>query len=82
VAYGHGHLLVGDQVFKLQLALSSRICVRRASPYLSAHLFEFLHDDRAQLGFAGQDRFVLGNALAHLLEFDEQARRSESCVNR
>ncbi len=65
-------LLVGDQVFELQFgALVDDLRAARVA-VLVADLFEFLDDDRAQLDFAGQDRFVLGDALAHLLEFVEQ----------
>ena len=39
---------------------------------LVANLFQFLDDHRAQLLLAGQDRFVLGDLFAHLLQFVEQ----------
>ena len=72
MAHRDGDLLVGDQVFKLQLgALVENLRAPRVA-VLVANLFEFLHDDGAQLGVAGQNRFVLGNALAHLLQLVEQ----------
>ena len=49
VGDGDGDLLVGDEVFELSSAVSSRIWVRRASPYLSRISFELLDDDAAQL---------------------------------
>ncbi len=61
VAHGYGHLFVGDQVFELQL----RALVHNLGAALVAvpvaDLFEFLDNDRAQLGVAGQDLFVLGD---------------------
>ena len=69
MAHGDRDLLVGDQVFKLQLgALVDDLRAARVA-VLVANLFQFLDDDRAQLFLAGQDRFVLGDLFAHLLQF-------------
>ena len=69
VADGDGDLLVGDQVFKLQLGALVDDLRAALVAVLVANFFEFLDDDRAQLLVAGQDRFVLGDPLAHLLQF-------------
>ena len=61
-------LLVGDQVFKLQLGALVDDFGATLVAVLVANLFEFLDDDAAQLGVAGQDRFVLGNLFANLAE--------------
>ena len=64
VADGDGDLLVGDEVFKLQLgALVDDLRAARVA-VLVANFFEFLDDDGAQLLVAGQDRFVLGDLVA------------------
>ena len=71
----HRNLLVGDQVFQLQLgALVDDLRAARVA-VLVANLFELLDDDRAQLVFAGQDRFVLGDLLADLASVRSAARR-------
>ncbi len=72
MADGDRNLLVGDQVFQLQFGRfvddlrAARVAV------LVANLFELLDDDRAQLGFRGQDRLVLIDALADLLQLVQQ----------
>ncbi len=72
VAHGHRNLLVGDQIFELQLgALVDDLRAPRVA-ILVANLFQFLDDYLAQLFLAGQDGFVLGDALAHLLQFIQQ----------
>ena len=72
MADGDGDLLVGDQVFELQLGgLVDDLRAARVA-VLVADFFKFLDDDRAQLGFAGQDRLVLGDARAHLVQLVEQ----------
>ncbi len=64
VADRDGNLLVGDQVFELQLGgLVDDLRAARVA-VLVANLFEFLDDDGAQLLVAGEDRFVLGDLLA------------------
>ncbi len=82
VAHRDRDLLVGDQVFKLQLGgfvdnlRAARVAV------LVADLFEFLHDDRAQLGFAGQDRLVLGDLFALSSASSLRMSSTDSCVSR
>jgi len=72
VAHRHGDLLVGDQIFKLQLcALVHNLGAPRVA-VLVANLFKLLHNHGAQLDVAGQDRLVLGNPLTHLLQFGQQ----------
>ena len=72
MADGDSNLLVGDEVFKLQLgALVHNLRAPRVA-ILVAHLFQFLHDDCAQLFLAGQDRLVLGNPFANLLQLFQQ----------
>ena len=82
MAHRHRNLLVGDQVFELQLRALVHDLGAPLVAVLVAHLFELLHDHRAQLGLAGQDRFVLGN-LARGLRFSSFSSSSmESCVSR
>ena len=61
VADGDGDLLVGDEVFELQLGgLVDDLGAARVA-VLVADFFEFLDDDGAQLLVAGENRFVLGD---------------------
>ncbi len=72
MADGDRDLLVGDEVFELQLGgLVDDLRAARVA-VLVANLFQLLDDDRAQLVLAGQDGFVLGDLLAHLLQLVEQ----------
>ncbi len=72
MADGDGNLLVGDEVFELKLgALVDDLGAARVA-VLVANFFEFLDDDGAQLLVAGEDRLVLGDACAYLVQFVEQ----------
>ena len=63
VADGDSDLLVGDEVFKLELgAFIDNLGAARV-PVLVAHFFKLGDDDGAELGFAGKDGLVLGYAL-------------------
>ena len=82
MAHSDRDLLVGDQVFKLQLgALVDNLRAPRVA-VLVANLFQFLDDDRAQLLLAGQDRFVLGDAARELCFNSLSSSSMESCVRR
>ena len=81
MAHRHGDLLVGDQVFKLQLGAFVHNLRAPRVAILVANFFKLLHNHSAQLLFAGQDRFVLGDLLAHLRN-SFRISSTESCVRR
>jgi hypothetical protein len=64
VAHRHGNLLVGDQVFELQLRALVDDLGAALVAVLVADVFKLLDDHRAQLLLAAQDLFVLGDLLA------------------
>src|SRR5665213_1576090 len=72
VAHCDGNLLVGDEVFRLQLGALVENLRAPCVAVLVANLFKLFDDDRAQLDLAGQDGFVFGDALPNQLEFGEQ----------
>ena len=66
-----GDLLVGDEVFKLDLGGLVDDLGAALVAVLVADVFEFLDDDLAQLLFAAEDLFVLGDFFPNLAEFVE-----------
>jgi hypothetical protein len=81
MAHGDGDLLVGDQVFKLQLgALVDDLRAARVA-VLVANLFELLDDDGAQLGSLA--RIDSYSAIFSRTCFSSLSSSSmESCVRR
>ena len=63
VADGDGDLLVGDEVFKLNLGALVDDLGAALVAVLVADVFKLLDDDRAQLFLAAEDLFVLGDLL-------------------
>ena len=68
VAHRHRNLLVGDQVFELDLRALVHNLGAPLVAVLLANLFKLLHDHRAQLLFAAQDLLVLGDLRADLAQ--------------
>src|SRR5947209_9434243 len=69
VAYGDSHLLISNQVFKLDLG---GFVFDHGAPRVAVHLlnfFEFLHDHAAKLFLGGENGFILGNVLAREIQF-------------
>ena len=74
---GDGDLLVGNEVFKLEFgALVDDLGAARVAIFV-ADFFKLLDDDGAELLVAGEDGFVLGDAVADLGEFAEQLVNGE-----
>src|SRR5277367_4864618 len=68
----HRNLLVGDQIFQLQLgALVHQLGAPRVAVKL-LDLFQLFDNYAAQLLFRGQNRFILGDVLADLRELLQQ----------
>ena len=71
MADGDGHLLVGDQVFKLQFGRLVDDFGATLVAVLFANLFKLGDDYLAQSFVAAQNLFVLGDLLEDLVEFVE-----------
>ena len=71
MADGDGNLLVGDEVFKLDLCAFIDDLGAALVAVTVANLFEFLDDDGAEFLFAGEDLFVLGNLQTDFFELVE-----------
>ena len=72
VADRDGDLLVGDEVFKLQLGALVDDLGAALVAVLVADVFKLLDDDRAQFLLAAQDLFVLGDLGADLLQLVQE----------
>jgi len=71
VADSDGHLLVGDQIFKLQFGgLVDDLGAARVAVAV-ADIFELLDDDATKFLLTGEDGFVLGDLLTDFDEFLE-----------
>ena len=73
------NLLIGDEVFELKLGRFVDDLSAARVAVLVANLLEFLDDDVAQLFVAGEDRFVLGDLIALLLQFFQDFIDRELC---
>ena len=90
VAQRDGNLLVGDEVFEVDLGGFVLNDGAAVVAVVLLDLFELFDDDVAQLLLGCQDGFVLGDALAHVGQLfedlvDRQARQAmqlefEDCV--
>ena len=69
MAHRHRDLLVGDQVFQADLGSFVLDDGAALVAVFLLDLFELLHDHAAQLLLAAENRFVLGDAVAHLRQF-------------
>ncbi len=71
VGDGDGHLLVGDEVFKLDFGGLVDDGGAAGVAVAVANVFQLLDDDFAELLVGGEDFFVLGNSLADFGELVE-----------
>ena len=68
VAYGYGHLLVGDQVFEMDFG---GFVLDDGAALVAVELFDFFqlfYDYAAEFLFRTQDRFVVGDVVAGKLQ--------------
>ena len=65
---GDGDLLIGDEVFQLDLSCFVEDLGAALVAIVLADLFQLFDDDAAQLLFRGEDGFVFGDALAHAVQ--------------
>jgi len=81
MAHRHSNLLVGDQIFKLQLGALVTICVRRASPYLSRiSSSSFTMTARSFISLARIDSYSAIRSRTCFNSFSSSSM--ESCVSR
>ena len=69
---GDGDLLVGDEVFELELGGLVEDLGAALVAVILADGFEFLDDDGAELFLRGEDGFVLGDVVADFAELVQQ----------
>ena len=73
------NLLVGDQVFELQLGALVQNLRAALIAVIFLDGFEFLDDNAAQFFLAGQNRFILGNAVANFFQLVQQFVNGKLC---